>query len=70
MSLGATPVIGVDAADAPMPHRSHPLPDGCRLSETMKAFGVVLDDPMMERLVSRPRSFTARSDTWGWRGAV
>ena len=54
MSLGATPVIGVDAADAPMPHRSHPLPDGCRLSETMKAFGVVLDDPMMERLVSRP----------------
>jgi len=54
VSLGATPVIGVDAADAPMPHRSHPLPDGCRLSETMKAFGVVLDDPMMERLVSRP----------------
>ena len=53
-SFGATPVIGVDAADAPMPHRSHPLPDGCRLSETMKAFGVVLDDPMMERLVSRP----------------
>ena len=51
MSLGATPVIGVDAADAPMPHRSHPLPDGCRLSETMQAFGVVLDDPMLERFL-------------------
>jgi len=51
VSLGATPVIGVDAADAPMPHRSHPLPDGCRLSETMQAFGAVLDDPMMERFL-------------------
>ena len=51
MSLGATPVIGVDAADAPMPHRSHPLPDGCRLSETMQAFGAVLDDPMLERFL-------------------
>jgi hypothetical protein len=51
VSLGATLVIGVDAADAPMPHRSHPLPDGCRLSETMQAFGAVLDDPMMERFL-------------------
>jgi hypothetical protein len=51
VSLGATPVIGVDAADAPMPHRSHPLPDGCRLSETMQAFGAVLDDPMLERFL-------------------
>ena len=50
-SFGATPVIGVDAADAPMPHRSHPLPDGCRLSETMQAFGAVLDDPMLERFL-------------------
>jgi hypothetical protein len=51
VSFGATPVIGVDAADAPMPHRSHPLPDGCRLSETMQAFGAVLDDPMLERFL-------------------
>ncbi len=51
MSLGATLVIGVDAADAPMPHRSRPLPDGCRLSETMQAFGAVLEDPMMERFL-------------------
>jgi hypothetical protein len=51
VSLGATLVTGVDAADAPMPHRSHPLPDGCRLSETMQAFGVVLDDPMLERFL-------------------
>jgi len=51
VSLGATLAIGGDAADAHMPHWFPSLPDGRCLSEIMQAWGAVLDDPMMERIL-------------------
>jgi hypothetical protein len=45
---GVTRAMGVEPDDPSMLRR---LPDGGRCAETMRAFGAVLEDPMMERLL-------------------
>ncbi len=45
---GVTRAMGVESDDPSMLRR---LPDGARCAETMLAFGAVLEDPMMERLL-------------------
>ena len=45
---GVTRAMGVESDDPSMLRR---LPDGGRCAETMRAFGAVLEDPMMERLL-------------------
>jgi hypothetical protein len=48
---GVTRAMGVEPDDPSMLRR---LPDGGRCAETMRAFGAVLEDPMMERFLQPP----------------
>jgi hypothetical protein len=51
VSLGATLAIGGDSPEDHLPHWFPPLPDRRRLSEIMQAWGAVLDDPIMQRIL-------------------
>jgi len=54
---GVTRAMGVESDDPSMLRR---LPDGGRCAETMLAFGAVLEDPMMERLLQPTILLTMR----------